>query len=170
MPTPTPADAALARDLEPLIGALTSAHERMLALALEHRTAISRADTAAIAGLVAQQSEVAREISELEIHRRRLVAPFLSATAAPPSLSALAQRLPEPDRARVAAAAAHLRETLLRLQRETRTVRAATQSLLAHMNGLMQQVARGLSQARLYSPQGKIDPGLPVACGLDLTH
>jgi hypothetical protein len=86
------------------------------------------------------------------------------------TLTAMAERLEEPERSRVVAAAARLRDVLVRLQQETRTVRAATNALLAHMNGLMQQIARTLSQTRLYGPSGRIESGTPVACGLDLTH
>lgn len=170
MPSPSsPIDETIVRELEPLIAALTEAHEEMLALTLEHRSAISRADAAAIARCIERQGQAAARIGDLEVQRRRMVA-LASPAGRPVTLTNLAERLPEPDRARVIAAAARLRDTLTRLQRETRTVRAATESLLAHMNGLMQQVARTLSQTRLYGPQGRIAPGAPVACGIDLTH
>lgn len=157
-----------AQDLEALIAALTEAHERMLALTLEHRGAISRADAAGIGRCIQQQREVAERIAALEVRRRRLAPPVTGADKT--TLTAMAERLNEPDRSRVIAAAARLRDVLLRLQHETRTVRAATHALLAHMNGLMQQIARTLSQTRLYGPSGQIESGTPVACGLDLTH
>jgi hypothetical protein len=157
---------SIARDLESLIGDLTETHERMLALTIDHRRAISLADAQAIERCMRAQAEVAERIGELEVQRRRLVAPHGRGV----TLTALAERLTEPDRARLVAGAARLRDVLVRLQEQTRTVRAATHSLVAHMSGLVQNLARALSQTRLYDPKGRINPGGPVACGLDLTH
>jgi hypothetical protein len=168
---PTNAEPDITRDLEPLIASLTEAHERMLELTLEHRRAIARADAPAMARCIEAQTAAARRIAELDAERRALVA-LLDAPPAPAplTLTALADRLPEADRPRVLGAARRLRDLLFRLHHETRTLRAATQALVVHMNGLMQQISRALSQTRLYGPHGRIDPGTPVACGLDLTH
>lgn len=166
----TPAE--LAARLESLLSDLIAAHSQMLELTVEHRAALSRADGAAVQMSVGQQGVVAARIADLEGERRRIVAAMLGPATplAQPTITMLAEKLPEPARARIVSLAAALRELLLRLRSEAAVVRAATQSLVSHMDGLMQQVARTLSQARLYGRGGKIDPGGPVACGLDLTH
>jgi flagellar FlgN protein len=160
-----------AAKLETLLGELIEAHKGMLELTTEHRRAISRADGAGVQMCVEHQGVLAARIAAMDVERKKLVLALTGgAASAPPTITILAERLPEPMRGRIVGLAAALRELLVRLQRETAVVRAATQSLVAHMDGLMQQVARSLSQARLYGPRGRIDPGGPVACGLDLTH
>ena len=49
-------------------------------------------------------------------------------------------------------------------------IKAATQSLVAHMDGLMQHVTRALSRTRLYDPRGRINAGAATTGGLDVTH
>ncbi len=157
---------------ESILIALIETHEQMLAIAIEHRAAISRADTTGVQSCVGRQAVLSARVNELESQRRTLTAALAPARPGSPSptITLVAQKLPEPSRGRVLGAAAKLRDVLLRLQRENRILRSATQSLVAHMDGLIQQVARALSQARLYGPQGRIDTGGPVACGIDLTH
>jgi hypothetical protein len=167
--TPT-TTADSARQLEALLASLHAAHEDLLATALEHRAAISRADVKAMQACAARHADIASRIAELEVLRRRLILALAPPGGAPTtSISSVAATLPEPFRARILAAAAALRDLLLRVQREIRTVREASHSLAQHMDGLMQQVARVLSHAGTYSSRGRIDSGAPVASGLDLT-
>jgi len=167
----TPAD--LAARLESLLSALIGAHQQMLALTEHHRLALSRADGDAVQRCILKHSEHAAQVSSLDAERRQIVAALAGPGTprnTPVTITTVAQCLPEPARGRIVSLAMALRELLVRLQRETAVIKAATQSLVSHMDGLMQQVARALSQARLYGPGGRIDPGGPVACGLDLTH
>jgi hypothetical protein len=171
MPTPTtpPTPADSARELEGLLASLHAAHEDLLATALEHRAALSRADVKAMQLCAARHADIASRIAELETLRRRLIIALAPQGSPTTSITSIAQALPEPFRARILAAAAALRELLLRVQREVRTVREATHALAQHMDGLMQQVARVLSHAGTYSARGRIDAGAAVASGLDLT-
>lgn len=161
-----------AAQFESILVSLIDTHEQMVAIAIDHRAAISRADAAGVQACIGQQAVLSSRVAELESQRRALTTTLAPAKpgSISPTITAIAQTLPEPSRGRVMAAAAKLRDVLLRLQRENRILRSATQSLLTHMDGLIQQVARALSQARLYGPQGRIDTGGPVACGIDLTH
>jgi hypothetical protein len=170
VPAPIDIVTEKAARLEDLLGILTSTHEQMIAVALDHRSAISRADAAGVQACIDRQAALAARVGTLDQERRALTQ-ALAPGRTTPTVSALAQTLAEPTRSKLLAAAAKLRDVLLRLQRENSVLRAATQSLVAHMDGLIQQVARALSQTRLYSPQGRIDSGSTVpACGLDLTH
>jgi hypothetical protein len=86
-----------------------------------------------------------------------------------PTITSLAQIMPEPERS--VALAHKLKRVMNELQRERGTVRAATESLLAHMEGLMRQVARKLSHAGTYGPRGAVGVGSQqVVSGLDVTH
>jgi hypothetical protein len=165
---PTTADSA--RQLEGLLASLHAAHEELLATTLEHRAAISRADVKGMQACAGRHADIASRIGELEVLRRRLIVALApQGSTAATSISSIAATLPEPFRARILAAAAALRDLLLRVQREVRTVREATHSMAQHMDGLMQQVVRVLSHAGTYSARGRVDAGAPVASGLDLT-
>jgi hypothetical protein len=88
----------------------------------------------------------------------------------PPTLSALAEQLPEPARTRVLALSSRLRDTISKVRREHGVIRAATESLLAHMEGLVAQISRRLSRTGVYNPQGAVQAGQQVVSALDLTH
>jgi len=170
---PAPADQAPEARFEAILGSLIETHEQMLAVALDHRAAISRADAVAVQACVGQQAVLSARVATLETERRAVTAALAPGGPGSPSptIATVAQKLPEPARGRILAAAARLRDVLIRLQRENHILRTATQSLMAHMDGLIQQVARALSQTRLYSPQGRIHTGASLqACGIDLTH
>jgi hypothetical protein len=157
----------LSEQLETLLSNLLQAHEELLALAHDHREALSRADTAAVHACTARHADLAARIEHLEIARARLVRALAPASPSP-TITNIAQSLPEPARARIIAAAAKLKELLIRVQRELAVLRAATHSLVGHMEGLMQQVARVLTQAGTYGRQGKLDSIQPLPAGLDI--
>ena len=85
-----------------------------------------------------------------------------------PTLRQIALSLPEPQRTRLSGQAERLREMMERVQRESGTVRAATRSLLAHMEGLMRQVARSLSHAGTYGSGGRVQAAHAVVSSLDV--
>ena len=168
MPTADPITASTDR-LEELLAALIAAHERLLALTAEHRAAIARADGAKAQDCARRQSELSGEIATLESERRTLAIRIFPGSAGAPTLAALAQHLPDPLRSRIVRIAARLRELVLKIQEELRVIRSATSAVIAHMDGLMQQVAKALSHAGLYGPRGRLDHAPPAPCGLDLT-
>ncbi len=157
------------QQLEDLLAELLRAHEALLELAAEHRAALSRADAAAVHACALRHAELARQIESLEFIRRDLIAALAPGRPAT-TITAIAQGLPEPARTRIIAAAARLKDVLLRVQREMAVLRAATQSLVGHMEGLMQQVARVLTQAGTYGRSGRIESRQPLPAGLDLSH
>jgi hypothetical protein len=157
----------LSEQLETLLSDLLRAHEELLALAHEHRAALSRADATAVQACTARHAELAARIERLELARARLVRALAPASPSP-TITSIAQNLPEPARARIIAAAAALKDLLIRVQRELAVLRAATHSLVGHMEGLMQQVARVLTQAGTYGRHGKLDSVQPLPAGLDI--
>jgi FlgN protein len=166
----TPLDQATGR-LEDVLTRMIGAHEQLLGLAGEHRAAMSRADGALVQRLAMQQAELARQIGDLEAERRRVVSLLIPGVAtSQPTFAVLTTQLPEPARGRIAGLGRRLRELLLKVQAEHRVIRSATHALIAHMDGLVQQVARALSQAGVYGPRGRLDHVPAAPCGLDLTH
>ncbi len=160
-------------ELETLLERYIQLHELVLELTREHRVALSRADGTAIAACLARQHELRAHVRELDQERGRLslrMGPSPTLAGQQPTLSDLARRLPEPARHRALARAAHLRDLLTSIQRQTGIVQNATRALLAHVDGVMQQVVRTLNRARVYTTRGTLAPGGPVVCGVDLVR
>jgi len=158
---------------ESLLRLMIVLHERMLDRVRDHRAAISLADTDGIRASLESQAELMNQIAAADQDRLVLITELAqtlgSRMPAHPTLSALAEQMPEPEL--TVALSARLKTVMGELQRERGTVRAATESLLAHMEGLMRQVARKLSHAGTYGPQGAVCAGnQQVVSGLDVTH
>jgi hypothetical protein len=64
--------------------------------------------------------------------------------------------------------AAALKEQIAAVNEQTRTIKAATVSLVAHMEGLMRQVGRQLSHSGTYTKRGYVEAGGCVVSALDL--
>jgi len=165
------ADEALAAELASVLEELLNAQGALLELTRRHRSAISRADARAIASCVTDHAAVLASMSTLEARRRSVVA-RLSAGTRPvktPTLSELAERVAEPWRARAVDLAARLKDAVRTVQEEQRALKLATESLLAHMDGIVRRVAKALSHAGTYSARGVVEAGRqPVATGLDV--
>lgn len=160
----SPAPADLTERVESLLGELIGAYSELAALAGEHRAALARADAGAVEACARRQAAVAQRVAALDQQRAALVAGLPA-----PTLRALAEAAPEPDRARLVSRAGVARDLIARVHREYRVVQAATQSLLAHMDGIVQQIARRLSHAGTYGRAGRVEGG-QVAGGLDLRY
>lgn len=157
-------------ELERLLAGLIAAHEDLLRLAVEHRAAIATADSARLQTCIESQQRTLGRLAELDLQRRRLTAAAALPSDVQPTLSVLAERLPEPVRGRALAAAGRLRELINAVHREARTVRQATHALLGHMEGLMRQIGRRLSEAGTYGRAGGVIAAPPLPCALDVRH
>jgi hypothetical protein len=159
----------LPAQLESLLAELLAAHEDLLALTQDHRAALARADGPAVQACTARHAHIAQRIETLEFTRRRLIHALAPASPSA-TITSVADSFPEPARNRIIEAAAKLRALLLRVQHEVRVLRAATQALVGHMDGLMQQVARVLSTAGTYARSGKIESAHPLPASIDLAY
>jgi hypothetical protein len=159
--------AETSEQLEVLLADLLRVHEELLALAAEHRAALSRADGNAVYACAQRHAAIAQRIESLESTRRRMISALAPAVPAP-TISSVALHLPQAARDRIMEAAGRLRALMLRVQHELRTLRAATQALVGHMDGIMQQVARVLSTAGTYGRNGRIESTQPLPAGIDL--
>jgi hypothetical protein len=159
----------LGPQLESLLRELASVQTALLALSAEHRAAISRADADTIQSSVTRQAQLLDRARAAETRRKALVEVWAPRERRV-TLTDLAARVEEPARARLLALGAQVRAMVERLARENRVVRIATESLMAHMDGLVRQVARRLSQSGTYSRRGGFDPGAPIPAGIDLSQ
>ncbi|MEM7628293.1 MAG: flagellar export chaperone FlgN [Planctomycetota bacterium] len=177
-PLPT-LDAQATAALEQLLGAMHERQERLLELALEHREAISGADAGRLGEIVTRTRTLLEEVASLDAERCRLLgvgAPRMGASrnagddTAGVKLTDLARRAPEPARSRLVERAGSLRALMERVRAEHASLRAASESMVQHMRGLMQQVAASMSHAKTYSAAGRVEcAGSPVVTGIDVS-
>lgn len=158
----------IAADLAGVLVDLTASHHQLLELVREHRRAITRSDAAAIQECLSRQGILAVRVTELERSRQRLSAALIGRPKA--SIAEVTANLTPELRAAITTEADRLRAVLTIIQQENSVIRAATQTLIAHIDGLMQQVARALSHAGTYGRQGRVEGGGPAPCGIDMVH
>lgn len=135
-----------------------------------HREAIRRADTAAMQAAIDQHARIMRELGTLEMRRCELVALAVSSfpvlaikRQSPVTLTDLVGVCVDVDRLELHAMAKELKARVTRTRELTQSLRSATGTLLAHMEGLMRQVGRQLSHAGTYSRRGVVEPALVVS-------
>lgn len=162
--------------LESLLVDLLRAHEDLLVASHAQRDAVRSADAAQVRAAADQQAMVLRQIASLEERRRELVGAMTAGSAfakrpqgaGPVTLTELACHTPEPHRTRLIDLAGEVRQAVQLAADQQRTLKSATASLLAHMEGLMRQVAQRLSHAGTYGRRGMIESVPAVVSGLDL--
>lgn len=142
---------------------LLEAHESLHASVLDHRGALSRADRTGIASAIREQEACIHRIREIDQRRRSIFGQSIS-------VQDLAATLPESPRRVVLELGARLRETIERVRDAQQVVAVASQSLLTHMEGMLQQVSARLNHSGTYGRMGRIDCGATVVSGIDLTR
>jgi hypothetical protein len=173
MPKPTPRQPARpapqpARALEDLLTDLVRAHEAFVHASDQHRDAIRHADTTAIARSRELVTDACVRIATLDAERRQ-VAEAMAPGAPDATISELAARLPEPGRSRALEMASTLRELVIKARTDQRRLRAAADSMLRHVRGVVQQVQQSLNHAGTYGRAGRVDAGARVVSGIDMT-
>jgi len=158
--------------IEPILEAMLAEHEALLALAKEHRSALSRADAGLLDSIIARTGESMARIAELEDERCRVLgveSGQLRRGSAKPTITEIAALAGPEDGDRLRRLGERLRELIERVRAEHATVQAASRSLADHMRGVMKQVAARLSHAGTYSAAGTVDPGREqVVSGIDV--
>lgn len=169
------ARAALAQHLTRVLDDLSDAYTQLRVQVDVQREAIRAADTQAIARSLDHQQRLARTIAqadqqrrELVLHARRVLPGIAQHRAEVVTLTDVIRALPQEQRAGLEAKAGMLKALVQDVAQRTATMRAATATLLAHMEGLIRQVGRTLSHAGTYSRRGIVDPGGLVVSGVDL--
>lgn len=138
-------------------------------LADEHRAAIASADAANLARCVAAQQHAASELSTLE-SRRAAFLKSMGLRQSAVTLTQLAALAPAPRAAALTAAAARVRTLLADAARRRESVRLASLSLMAHMQGLLRQITRYLSDTKTYAPPHRLALSAGTTAGtLDFT-
>ena len=161
------------RSIDPLLSVLRDSLDvtrRLLDATRAHRAAISRADSAAISEAIRVQGTLVEALGVLDARRRDA----LGAWGDGATLRVIIDRLGQEGRVRegdeLRALGVEIRKVGGTLQREQASVRLACQMLVAHGEGLFEQVRRRLSHAGTYSLRGAMHVGQPVVSGLDLVR
>ena len=120
-----------------------------------------------------RENAVVQQISELEKKRLQLVADLTLAldpqAAQPLKLAELAQRLDEPDRGRLLVLRQQLLERMAEVRRQTNVARRATESLVSHMQGLVQSIGAACSGMSIYASNGAPPPQAMVLSTFNTT-
>lgn len=161
--------------LDHLLDGFLHTYDALISAVGLHQAGVRQADGNMIADAAERQSQLHRVISDLDRTRRELVveacscAPDLAGKhPAAVTLRDVAAAAPHRQRLALSSKADRLRELVRRAHEETRTIRAATVSVLAHLEGLIRQVGRQLSHAGTYTRRGFVEQGGVVVSALDL--
>lgn len=165
--------AELATRLESLLDSLQTVQRAILEATLLQREAMRRADPAGVHAATTTQSRNTTRLAEIERDRVQLVrdaeeSGLITRGTTPVTLRALASACPPEVRARLTTHASTLRTLMEEVSRETTSTRAATLTLLAHVEGVMRQVAGRLSHSGTYSRRGVVEAGSAVVSAVDV--
>lgn len=161
----------LCEELRDLLVALLARHEAMLRHTKLHHEAIRQADVRRCEQIVRDEQATLAAIADLELKRQSLVARAMREIVPTPKnlsrLSDIALHCPDATRPELLELSARLRRTLENLQQEQNLLRVVSRVLMAHMEGLMRQVARSLSHAGTYGQRGVV-AGSQIVTSLDM--
>lgn len=145
-------------ELESLLRQQVAQQEQLLALLHGKRLALAAADAKRVAELCQQENSRLQALAELE--KKRLIKSgeltlLLDPKAPEPlRLGELAQRLPEPARGRLLVLREQLREKLEAARVEIGVARTAAESLVRHMQGIVQSISTAVTGVTTYSRAG----------------
>jgi hypothetical protein len=144
--------------LEAVLQEQLATHERLLALLLAKRKALAGADRAKLAELLSSENQQVQAVSELEKQRLALVAELTQIVSPdakePMRLPELAMKLSEPARGKLMVLRTQLRQRMESVREQTQVARRATESLVKHMQGLVQSIGNSVTGVGTYGRAG----------------
>lgn len=147
--------------LETVLKQLTERHEQLLSLMKRQREALRLADHRQVSECSRLENTLVQAIGDLEKQRLSLVAQLTQAVdpsaAAPMRMRDLSERLPEPARGRLLVLRGQLRARITEVKEQSSVTRRATESLLKHMQGLVQSLSSA-GRAAGYAPVNHAAP------------
>jgi hypothetical protein len=135
-----------------------ASHETLLGIMLRKRQALQLANHVMMTECTLQENEQVKVIAQTERERLDLVGRITlmidPQAKAPMKLLDLAQRLPEPTQGKILMLRLKLRERMENVQRESSVARKASETLLRHVQGLVQMIGSACTGVSTYSQQG----------------
>lgn len=142
--------------LEAILADLERHARESALLADEHRNAISTADAQALARCVAAQQESASQLASIEARRNALLRSIGLRLPTTVTFTQLAALAPQPRAKALSAAIVRVKALLADAAQRRESVRLASLSLMAHMQGLIRQITRHLSDTKTYAPPHRL--------------
>lgn len=169
---PGPAPDAVHAMLESPLAGLIERYEAFVKALEAHRSAISKADGPAIDEAIGREMELLDELIVFDERCRTALGQGLPGTAPAIGgwrLTTLAEAIGGEKGQRLTESAAYLRALTSRAEILQRSVREASASMAAHIDGLVRRVSQRLSHAGTYGAAGRVESGAPVVSGLDMS-
>ncbi len=156
------------QQLEELLRGQIAAHEALGSIMTRKAAALRLADRRQLMDCCELENKQVQAIGDLEKQRLQLVADLTlmiqPQAGEPMRLAELAQRLPEPSRGRLLVLRQQLVERMTAVHRQTQSARHATQTLVAHMHGLIQSIGTAMTGVATYGQRGSLPtPALAVS-------
>lgn len=152
-------------ELEAHMTQLTEEHEQLLGLVRRKREAMRSAHPALVTDCCERENQHVQRIAHIEKRRQDLVGRITDQIAPgvdrPMRLTDLIHHTAQPRRDRLTAMHRKLRQTMRDIQRENDIARRATEGLLRHVRGVIQQVTHALDGGKTYGRRG-IEHGPPL--------
>ncbi|MCC7408963.1 MAG: flagellar export chaperone FlgN [Phycisphaeraceae bacterium] len=147
-------------ELEKILEQQIALHKMLLmALGRKHQ-AIRQSKTAEMEACCLQENQHLQAIGEAEKQRQTLVAELTLAmdprASAPMTLLQLAERQAEPWRTRLLMRRLELRELAEKTRTQSSIARKAAESLLRHVQGLMQTISQAVGGGAVYGASGAL--------------
>lgn len=165
-PRPEFDDAAHAA-VERIVGELVERHEALLPALAEHRAALTSADPARLGRSLEACADLLQAIAALEDERRLLLGEGEHEKRRT-TIAQIAAGLEEPRRRRLLELGGRLKGLIETARAEQAAIGRAAESLAAHMEGLIRQVAAKLSTTGAYGRDGRVGEGAAVMTALDI--
>lgn len=154
--------------LETVLKQLADRHEQLLTLMKRQRECLRLAEHHGVSECSRLENTLVQAIGELEKRRLELVAQLTTAVdpsaTQPMRMRDLAERLPEPARGRLLVLREQLRERISAVKEQSSVTRRATESLLTHMQGLVQTLGNA-GRAAGYAPANQPQPASTQTLG-----
>lgn len=145
-------------ELERLLKQECEAHQRLGKLLDRKLAALKAGQRADVESLCEEENRCVQQVAELAKRRLSLVADLTQAldarAKAPLSLQELAERLAEPMRGRLLVLRVQLVEQMEQTKAQSARARQSTESLVRHMQGIMQTISTKLSGVVTYGRRG----------------
>jgi hypothetical protein len=144
--------------LEAVLGQMVAIHQELLTLLERKRGAMRKGDGRAMTELCALENAKVQAIAELEKKRLELVARLTllvdPQAPEPMRMAEVAERLPEPVRGRLLTLRQQLRSQLETVKHQTAVARRAAESLVRHVQGLVQSMMAVANYGTTYRKPG----------------
>lgn len=159
--------------LEGVLKQQIALHGDLLTLMSQKRDALASGRSQGLTETLELENQKVQAIGELEKRRLETVATLTllvrPGATEPMKLDELIQHLPGPIADRVSAMRAQLRQRIEKVQQQTTVARRATESLMRHVQGLIQSIGSVSTGVSTYARGGRLNPTATAVSTFNLT-